>query len=473
MRRTQVDFSTSLREWDGFGVNYVEASQTRDYQVEPQEYGGFSLLCEGDRQAILDMIFGPDGLRPGVVKMFLDPFHQSEPGEGYDWDPNVIDPEAYDHERTTRWMRYFVAEGLQRTRARGDELEVVVTLYGPPPWMTRQRFVRGRDLDPALKHECAKYMIAWAKYLREVENVPVKYISLHNEGEDWERWPLDGSTAGGANHDYNLYWPPEQVADFIRFMPAMLDAQGMGDVGMAPGETTNWYRFSEWGYASAIANDEQAVSNIGLITSHGFKGAGPESRWYGDWRSLGNDILRARRPDLHSWVTSTSWGNMDVFFVNELRNLIYMTKVNAIIPWACIQQAGKWVGGDPNPGCAFKVSEAGYEIQPGYHYYKQVCRAGQPGMAVAHVASNDSLIGLIAFASNGTKHPDAFVVLNMSGERRPLQIEVSGSSASSFTAYYTSDDERHAVLGTMAVEDRAVAYDAPPRSVTTFYANPA
>jgi O-glycosyl hydrolase len=473
MRRTQVDFSTSLREWDGFGVNYVEASQTRDYQVEPQEYGGFSLLCEGDRQAILDMIFGPDGLRPGVVKMFLDPFHQSEPGEGYDWDPNVIDPEAYDHERTTRWMRYFVAEGLQRTRARGDELEVVVTLYGPPPWMTRQRFVRGRDLDPALKHECAKYMIAWAKYLREVEDVPVKYISLHNEGEDWERWPLDGSTAGGANHDYNLYWPPEQVADFIRFMPAMLDAQGMGDVGMAPGETTNWYRFSEWGYASAIANDEQAVSNIGLITSHGFKGAGPESRWYGDWRSLGNDILRARRPDLHSWVTSTSWSNMDVFFVNELRNLIYMTKVNAIIPWACIQQAGKWVGGDPNPGCAFKVSEAGYEIQPGYHYYKQVCRAGQPGMAVAHVASNDSLIGLIAFASNGTKHPDAFVVLNMSGERRPLQIEVSGSSASSFTAYYTSDDERHAVLGTMAVEDRAVAYDAPPRSVTTFYANPA
>ncbi|MFN2154915.1 MAG: hypothetical protein ACK2UX_06740 [Anaerolineae bacterium] len=473
MRRTQVDFSTSLREWDGFGVNYVEASQTRDYQVEPQEYGGFSLLCEGDLQAILDMIFGPDGLRPGVVKMFLDPFHQSEPGEGYDWDPNVIDPEAYDHERTTRWMRYFVAEGLQRTRARGDELEVVVTLYGPPPWMTRQRFVRGRDLDPALKHECAKYMIAWAKYLREVENVPVKYISLHNEGEDWERWPLDGSTAGGANHDYNLYWPPEQVADFIRFMPAMLDAQGMGDVGMAPGETTNWYRFSEWGYASAIANDEQAVSNIGLITSHGFKGAGPESRWYGDWRSLGNDILRARRPDLHSWVTSTSWGNMDVFFENELRNLIYMTKVNAIIPWACIQQAGKWVGGDPNPGCAFKVSEAGYEIQPGYHYYKQVCRAGQPGMAVAHVASNDSLIGLIAFASNGTKHPDAFVVLNMSGERRPLQIEVSGSSARSFTAYYTSDDERYAVLGTMAVEDRAVAYDAPPRSVTTFYANPA
>jgi O-glycosyl hydrolase len=471
MRRTQVDFSRSLREWDGFGVNYVEASQTRDYDTQPQEYGGFSLLSEKERQTILDMIFGPDGLQPGVVKMFLDPFHQAEPGEDYNWDPDVIDPEAYHHERTTRWMRYFVSEGLQRTRARGDDLEVVLTLYGPPAWMTRQRFVRGRDLDPALKYECAKYVIAWAKVLREVEYVPVKYISLHNEGEDWERWPLDGSTAGTANHDYNLYWPPEQVADFIRFMPTMLEAQGMADVGVAPGETTNWYRFSEWGYAAAIAYDERAIANIGLITSHGFKGAGPESRWYGDWRSLGNDLLRARRPDLHSWVTSTSWSNMDVFFVNELRNLIYMTKVNAIIPWACIQQAGKWVGGDPNPGCAFKVSEGGYEVQPGYHYFKQVCRAGQPGMAVAHVVSNDSLIGLIAFASNGTKHPDAFVLLNMSEERRPLQIEVSGTSASSFSVYRTSEDERYAALGTMTVKNHIVAYDAPPRSVTTFYAN--
>ena len=49
----------------------------------------------------------------------------------------------------------------------------------------------------------------------------------------------------------------------------------------------------------------------------------------------------------------------------------------------------------------------------GYYYFKQVCRAGQPGMAVARVRSNDSLIGLIAFAGNSTDNPDAFVVLNM------------------------------------------------------------
>lgn len=75
MREIQVDFATTLCDWDGFGVNYVETAQTRDYQAQPQEYGGFSLLSEADRQKILDLIFGDGGLWPGVVKMFLDPFH--------------------------------------------------------------------------------------------------------------------------------------------------------------------------------------------------------------------------------------------------------------------------------------------------------------------------------------------------------------------------------------------------------------
>ena len=472
MRRVGVDFSRKIRDWDGFGVNYVEAAQTRDYHAKPQEYGGFSVLSEVERQQILDMTFGNDGLKPSTVKMFLDPFHQGPPGPGYDFSSNVVDLAAYDHVTTTKWMRYFVKDGLARTRARGDDLEILVTLYSPPAWMTKQGFVRGRDLDPAYKFECVKYMISWAKYLREVEGLPVKYISLHNEGEDWERWPLDGSTDGGSNHDYNMYWPPEQVVDFIKFMPDMLKAQGMGDVSVTPGETTNWFRFSEWGYADAIADDAKVLQKLGLITSHGFKGSGPETRWYGDWRSLGNDILRAKRPDLHSWVTSSSWSEMDVFMVNEIRHNIYQAKVNGIIMWACIQREGKWVGGDPNPGCAFKVLEGGdgYRVEPGYYFYKQVCRAGQGGMAVARVRSNDAMVGLIAFASNGTHHPDAFVLLNLSAEDKRLEVQVLGTRSGLFEAYRSSKDERHVPLGKLEVCDGFIEYAAPPASVTTFYA---
>ncbi len=464
--RVKVDFASQIRDWDGFGVNYVETAQTRDYKTDPQEYGGFSRLTETERQEILDMIFGEDGLKPGLLKMFLDPWHEPENDND---DPRVIDQNRFDHETTTKWLRYFAKEGFERTRARGGGLDIITTLYGPPDWTTKQKFIRGRDLDPAMKEEVAEYMIAWVKYLRESAGLPVNHISLHNEGEDFVRWPEDGSGPGGQNHDYNMFWPPEQVVDFLRFMRGMLDEQGLEDVGLTPGETSNWYRFAEWGYAHAVASDPAAMKNLGLITSHGFVGFN-RNRWFGDWRSLGVDILREKNPNLHAWVTSQSWSKMDAFFVHQLRGNIYSTKCNGIIPWACVQTAS-WTGGDPNPGTAFFVNDrGGYEVKPGYYFYKQASRAGQPGMAVAHVESMDTEVSLMAFAANGTENPDAFVVINISGNDKPLTIHVNGTAARSFAMFRTSGAEEYKPVGSVRVTGGEVAYTAPAGSVTTFSA---
>jgi hypothetical protein len=213
--RAEVDFGKKLRVWDGFGVNYVEVAQTTDYDKDPQEYGGFSLLKEEERQKILDMVFSNDGLRPGLVKMFYDPWHQKEAGG------------PFYHKKSTQWVRYFVREGLKLTGARGDDLTIITTLYGPPAWATRQKFLRGRDLDPQRKRDLARYMIDLVKFLREDEDFPVKYISLHNEGEDCMRWPTDGKSGNiGSGHDYNMFWPSEQVVGFLRFMRPMLDEAG-------------------------------------------------------------------------------------------------------------------------------------------------------------------------------------------------------------------------------------------------------
>ena len=465
-----VDFSRHLRDWDGFGVNYVQVAQTRDYQADPQEYGGFSLLSEQQRREIIELIFGPDGLKPGLLKMFLDPYHEETNDNN---DPNRINPKGFDHTTTTGWLRYFAREGLARTRSRGGNLSIITTLYGPPAWCTRQKFVRGRDLDPAMKYEVAEYIIAWARYLRGAEKLPVDFIAFHNEGEDWARWPLDGSDAGRPNHDFNMFWPPEQVVDFIKFTREMLDRQGLKAVGIAPGETTNWTRFHEWGYASAIANDPAAVRALGLITSHGFISLNTASRWFGDWRSAGPDLIREKNPRLHAWVTSQSWSKMDVNFLNEIRGNIYATKVNGIIPWAAVQRPAKWVGGDPNPGCAINIDEQGnYLVRPGYYWYKQVSRAGQPGMAVAEVVTNDSEVGLMAFARNATAHPDAFVVLNLSRIDKPMTIRVKGTPARSFKAFRTSPGEQYGDAGAFDVEGGLISYTAPPGSATTFFAAP-
>lgn len=455
-----VDFSRPLRDWDGFGFNYVETAQTIDYNVDAKDYGGFSIMTEQSKKEIIDLVFGEEGLKPGLVKMFLDPFHQNSPGE------------KFDHERSTSNMRMFVRMGLEKTRQRGSDLQIITTLYGPPAYMTLQKVMRGRDLDPAHKSDLANYMIDWARFLKEKENFPLKFISLHNEGEDWERWPWDGKEGNiGRGHDYNMFWPPSQVADFLSFMQPMLAQAGLSDVKVTNGEPTNWYRFSFWGFPEEIGNNKTALGNLGLITSHGFYVGGYDNRWYGSHTSRGISYLRSLRPELHAWVTSTSWSKMDAKFIKEIWGNIYEAQVNGIIPWAGIQRPPLWIGGDPNPGCAIKVSEDGsYEIQPGYYFYKQVSRAGQPGMKVAWTMSMDSELPVIAFSSNGSANKNAFVVANTSAGEKPVVVTIKGNNSLKYKAFRTSGkEEKYIDLGEIEAVDNKILYPAPPNSVTTFF----
>lgn len=462
-----VDFSKTLRTWDGFGVNYVETAQTMDYENWPQEYGGFSLLREDQRREILDGIFGEDGLKPGLLKMFLDPFHEGMTARDNDNnDPNAIERSRFNHARTTEWMRYFAREGLKTTRARGGDLRMITTLYGPPPWTTKQKVMRGRDLDPDMKYEVAEYIIAWAKYLREEENLPVEFVSLHNEGGQNRRWMENGLTEPGSGHDYNMHWPAAQIVDFLGFMRGMMDRRGLEAVGIAPGETTRWNLMDEFGIGEAIFKDEKALANLGLITSHGFGRDNLERVVRSDWV----EKIREKRPGLHTWTTSMSWYRMDAHFIHAIYHNIYTTKVNGCIPWACIQ-TDTWKGGDPNPGTAFFVKgPEEYEVRPGYYYYKQVSRAGQPGMAVADTSSGHDLVSAIAFASNGTGNPDAFVIVNRADDALGLGINVMGTDADSFEAVRTSPDEMHQSIGDFPIADGTIDYTAPADSVTTFYA---
>jgi hypothetical protein len=456
--KARVAFDTTLQEWDGFGVNYVELAQSTDPVKDPQEYGGFSLLTEERRQEILNLIFGEDGLQPSIIKMFFDPFQQTEPGG------------KFDHESTTAWMRYFVKEGINKTKARsGDDIKIITTLYGPPAWATKQKFLRGRDLDPDQYENLAKYIIEWTRYLVEDEKLPVKYLSLHNEGDSPNRWPLDGSTGNiGKGHDYNAFWRPTEVAHFLDFVPPMIKKAGL-DVGLTPGECTTWGSFANAWYHWAIHDNQGAMQNVALITSHGF-GEGNEIN------SHAGDLLRLKRPDLHAWTTSMTWGNRRMVneydFVNLIRRNIYDAKVNAVIPWACIQTL-TWVGGDPNPGTAFFVSAQGdYEVRPQYYYYKQLTKAGKPGMAVASVyadSEDNNGINLIAFSSNKTHNPDAFVVTNFSEDSKTIEITLSGTTTEEFQAVRSSKNEMYSGAGIYKISEGMIIYEAPEGSVTTFF----
>ena len=400
--------------------------------------------------------------------MFLDPFHQdaehcNQPGLGN------ISQKNYDHQTATAWMRYFVKEGYRISCEKGRPYQILTTLYGPPPFMTKQHFMRGRDLDPEYREELAKYITSWILYLRDAEGLPVKYASIHNEGEDYNRWPENGESGNiGTGHDYNLYWTPEAVAEFLPLLKKVLEENGCGEIGVTPGETSNWTRFSHWGYANEIANRPESLKAIGLITSHGFSGGLMAQPGYGDHRSAGADCIRERRPDLHSWVTSTSWSRMDAEFVYQLYENIYCAKNNSIIPWAGIQRPTKWVGGDPNPGNAIQVNEDGsFTIRDGYYYYKQVCPVGQAGMYAAQTYSTDTTCCVMAFAQNHTDSPNAFIVVNTSSEEARCSLSLF-SCGDRFEVSRTSPAEHCVPLPAVFPKDGELFYLAPPNSVTTF-----
>lgn len=399
--KAEVDFSKHLQVWDGFGVNYVQTAHAKTIEPRMQEYGGFSLLSPTDKDLVLGMIFGSEGLKPGIVKLFLDPLHQSAPGT------------KFDHASTTGFMLEFASKGLEMSRKRGGDLTFITTLYGPPAFCTLQKTLRGRDLDPGQRENLAAYMVDWCQYLVKERKLPLQYLSLHNEGDDWRRWPNDGRYANfDLGPDYNMFWPPAQVIDIMNLTRKKLDEKGLSQVLMTPGESTNWYRFWYWGYAQALVDQPEALNNLGLITSHNFY-SGTPGRWFSGTGNPGTDLIRTLKPGVHAWVTSMSWGKMNTEFVSNVFTQIYMAGVNAIIPWAVIQRPVQWIGGDPNPGTAFKVNENGkLEILPGYYFYKQISRAGQPGMAVARTMVRDSEMSIIAFASAKTKNPDAFTVIN-------------------------------------------------------------
>lgn len=396
-----VDFGKPLQQWDGFGVNYVQTAHTTNYSSFPQDYGGFSILSESGKAEIIDLIFGADGLKPGIIKMFLDPLHQGEKGE------------AYDHMATTSYMLDFVTRGLQKTKKRNCELQILTTLYAPPAYMTVQKEYRGRDFNPAFRTDLENYLLDWCLFLKK-EGIPVKYLSLHNEGEDWRRWPLDGKSADfEKGHDYNMYWSPSLVASLLETMPARLREKKLSQIGLTPGETSRFYQFYYCGYYRNIVENEKALNNLSLFTSHNFYNGELGHRWFSGSGNPGLDRLRNLRPDLHGWVTSASWGKMDINFILQIYMNIYMSGINGYIPWAVIQRPAHWVDGDPNPGTAIRVEEDGsYSVLDGYYWYKQVSRAGQPGMNVAYTECMDAEISLMAFDASDTGNTDNFIVIN-------------------------------------------------------------
>lgn len=111
--------------------------------------------------------------------------------------------------------------------------------------------------------------------------------------------------------------------------------------------------------------------------------------------------------------------------------------------------------------------DAWYEVRKGYYYYKQLCPIGQKGMTVAQTYSTNTSTCAIAFASNGTGNPNAFVLVNNADNDVQFDLTVLGGGRD-YRCYRTSKDENCVSLDNLSITGVNTTVMAPPNSVTTF-----
>ena len=423
MLRAYVDFSRILRPWDGFGVTY------RTFASAPARFNP-------------EFVFGSDGLRASIVRIFLDPWHQKKTDTRYPEDgPGEAD--EYDHTTGTEQIREFCTSAQSQLQKRGQSLKVITTCLAPPEWMTKQKVISGRDLDPLHRAEYARYMISWLKFL-EKQMIPVKYLSLHCKGERWDLWDEQGRNLSRDLH--NLYWPPEHVTDFLKLLKKMLQKSSL-QTGLAPGETESIINFQDWGYVDAIIDDPQALGALDLISSYG-SFSGEDAL---DCRSSAIDLIHQQRPDTPEWIVLEHSDVADTSFSSLIHNYIYGAKINAALL-------------DSIP-----VETERSANVASVDFLKPLFWAGQPGMVICQVACNCKGISITGFSGNLSGNPDSFVLVNSSDKDREIPVEIRGSASSKFALYRTSPQEKFVSVGIIPVREGKVESLAPAHSVSAFF----
>jgi glucosylceramidase len=380
----EIDASQRYQEILGFGAAFTDASCYLFNRMNPK-----------DRQALLNDLFGPSGLRFSVARTCIGASDYSTRAYSFDESPDP-DPElarfSVEHDRG------YILPTLRSARQVNRDLFLFSSPWSPPGWMKAGGSMLGGSMR---KKYFAPYAEYFVKFLQaySAEGVAIDAITVQNEVDTDQ----DGRMPAAL-------WGQEYEIEFVkRHLGPALERASLN--------TKIWildHNYNLWGRAVGELSDPAVNKRVDGIAWHAYGGtpdamsrvheAFPDKHSY--WTEGGPDITN---PDYATdW---TKWGHT---FTGALRNW-----ARCIVGWNLLLDEK----GTPNIGpfhCGGLVtvdSKTGKITRSGQYWaFAHYSKAVQRGARV--IASRGELDGVdhVAFANPDGSH--VLVVTNRGPERR-------------------------------------------------------
>ena len=242
--------------WEGFGASGAWWAQ---------DIGGWE---EEKRQRIIDLLFDrQDGIGLSVYRYAIgagevsqgihDPWRKAETFE--------VSPGVYD------WSRDANARWVLRA-ARDAGVETLLAFANSPPGRmtvsgdTSGASQGGSNLKPGLAADFAGYLVDIVAHLREVEGIPIAYISPINEPQ-WDWNPSKGQEG--------CHYEPEEVAAVTKALLRAIEMRGLA-VKVSVFESGEWKMKSNRAYIAALLSDPEIAGRLDHLAIHSYWSADPD-----------------------------------------------------------------------------------------------------------------------------------------------------------------------------------------------------
>lgn len=389
----QVEIDQQRQDILGFGAALTDASCYLLNRMSRQ-----------DRDALLQELFGPTGLRFSVARTCIGASDYSTSAYTFD-DSQDPDPElthfSVEHDRA------YILPMLRAARAVNPDLFLFSSPWSPPGWMKAGGSILGGSMR---KKYFAPYADYFVKFLQSyaAEGVKINAVTVQNEVDTDQ----DGKMPAAL-------WGQEYEEEFVRrYLGPALERASL--------DTRIWildHNYNLWGRAIDELSDPGVNKFVDGVAWHGYMGTPDTVSHVHEAFPDKNNYWTEGGPDINHPDYATDWAKWSHTFTGALRNWS-----RCLVSWnLLLDENGKPNIGPFSCGGLLTVdSKTGKLTRSGQYWaFAHYSRAVSRGARV--LASKSEASDLYHVAVQNPDGTHALIVTNQ-GERRNVECQVGAQA---------------------------------------------